>query len=195
MWRWGAATGNLLSPHRNNIIINEITKIQQRFSPFRHKIDPRPRFIGRRPPTTFVTMETPATDTMTDAAPDAVEKPEEGTAKPVAANEAQANAGGTAMLNIDEPYMEHSEIAAKNLESNINVADIEKSLGLSSNVAAERLKLYGKNELTPPPKMPEWQRFLLQFKNMFMILLNTCGPKIQQRLKSTGRFSPFSTQN
>jgi sodium/potassium-transporting ATPase subunit alpha len=82
---------------------------------------------------------------------------------------------GNAMLNIDEPYMEHAEIALKYPLSNINIADIEKSAGLCSEEAAERLKMYGKNELTPPPKMPEWRRFLMQFQNMFMILLNTCG--------------------
>jgi sodium/potassium-transporting ATPase subunit alpha len=80
-----------------------------------------------------------------------------------------------AMLNIDEPYMEHAEIALKYPLSNINVADIEKSAGLCSEEAAKRLTLYGKNVLTPPPKMPEWRRFLMQFQNMFMLLLNTCG--------------------
>ncbi|KAI2505317.1 Cation transport ATPase [Fragilaria crotonensis] len=94
----------------------------------------------------------------------------------VASEESQTPTGNAkAMLNIDEPYMEHDEIALKYPLSNINVADIEKSAGLSSEEAAERLKLYGKNELTPPPKMPEWRRFLMQFQNMFMVLLNTCG--------------------
>ena len=104
-------------------------------------------------------MEPTAADTK-DATPDVVDKPENGETKPVPATETQASEG-KAMLKIDEPYMEHKEIALKNLESNINVDDIEKSLGLSSEVAAERLKLSGKNELTPLPKMPEWERFLL----------------------------------
>ncbi len=80
-----------------------------------------------------------------------------------------------AMLTIEEPYMSHTQIATKHPKSNINVSDIEKSGGLSSEEAAERLKLYGPNVLTPPPKMPEWKRFLMQFKNMFMVLLNSCG--------------------
>jgi magnesium-transporting ATPase (P-type) len=79
------------------------------------------------------------------------------------------------LMLVEEPYLELYEISKRNPESNINVKDIEKSGGLSSDQAQERLKLYGGNVLTPPKKMPEWKRFLLQFKNMFMILLNTCA--------------------
>ena len=78
-------------------------------------------------------------------------------------------------VTIEEPYMELAEIAAAHPASNIRVEDIETSLGLTSEEAASRLEKYGKNILTPPPRMPEWKRFLLQFKNMFMVLLNTCG--------------------
>jgi sodium/potassium-transporting ATPase subunit alpha len=77
-------------------------------------------------------------------------------------------------MHIEEPYMELSEIAALNVPSNINLSDIEQSGGLSSVEVTERVKLYGKNIFTPPKKMPEWKRFALQFKNMFMVLLYGC---------------------
>jgi sodium/potassium-transporting ATPase subunit alpha len=46
---------------------------------------------------------------------------------------------------------------------------------LSEDEAKARVSQYGKNILTPPPRMPEWQRFLLQFANIFLILLNACA--------------------
>jgi sodium/potassium-transporting ATPase subunit alpha len=85
------------------------------------------------------------------------------------------NATKQMVLTIDEAYMKLEEISTKNPESKINSSDVEKSYGLTSDKAEELLKLHGKNELTPPPKMPEWKRFLLQFKNLFMVLLNSCG--------------------
>lgn len=50
---------------------------------------------------------------------------------------------------IEEPYTESQDIAKLHLKSNVNLADIEKSNGLSSDEAAERLKPYGRNVLTP----------------------------------------------
>ena len=85
------------------------------------------------------------------------------------------NATKQMVLSIDEAYMKLEEIASKNSESKINFSDVEKSYGLTSSKAEELLTIHGKNELTPPPKMPEWKRFLLQFKNLFMVLLNSCG--------------------
>lgn len=79
------------------------------------------------------------------------------------------------METLPEPYMSLLEIAATHPESFINVDDVEMSLGLTSQEAARRLLENGKNVLTPPAKMPEWKRFLMQFKNMFMVLLNTCA--------------------
>jgi magnesium-transporting ATPase (P-type) len=74
-----------------------------------------------------------------------------------------------------EPYMTLPEIAKVHADSHIDVANIEASRGLSSKDAAVRLDLYGRNILTPPPKIPEWKRLLLQFTNMFLMLLNGCG--------------------
>jgi sodium/potassium-transporting ATPase subunit alpha len=45
------------------------------------------------------------------------------------------------------------------------------SRGLTSVKAAELLKEMGPNVLTPPPRTPWWLLFLLQFTNLFMVLL------------------------
>jgi magnesium-transporting ATPase (P-type) len=74
-----------------------------------------------------------------------------------------------------EPYMTLPEIAKVHADSHIDIGNIEASRGLSSKDAAVRLDLYGRNILTPPPKIPEWKRLLLQFTNMFLLLLNGCG--------------------
>ena len=75
----------------------------------------------------------------------------------------------------EEPYMELEAIAQLHAASNISVESVEKSVGLSKEEAEERLQKYGRNLLTPPPRIPEWKRLLLQFTNTFLILLNTCG--------------------
>jgi sodium/potassium-transporting ATPase subunit alpha len=70
-----------------------------------------------------------------------------------------------------EPYMEIQAIAKIHPESRINLQNIEKSAGLSSSEAANRLINHGKNCLTPPPKTPEWKLLLKQFQNTFLMLL------------------------
>lgn len=77
--------------------------------------------------------------------------------------------------NPTEPYLAAKEIAHMHWESRLDLENIEKSGGLSESVAKQRLLKYGGNRLTPPPRVPEWKRFLLQFKNVFLILLNVCG--------------------
>jgi magnesium-transporting ATPase (P-type) len=74
-----------------------------------------------------------------------------------------------------EPYLTVSELAQLHRESRIHLDKIEMSGGLSETVAEQRLLTYGSNRLTPPPRMPEWKRFLMQFQNVFLILLNVCG--------------------
>jgi len=43
--------------------------------------------------------------------------------------------------------------------------------GLSDAEAARRLEVYGINELTPPPKVPEWVKFVKQMTGFFSLLL------------------------
>lgn len=87
----------------------------------------------------------------------------------------EQNSSHDSTMRIEEPYMDLADIAMLNRHSNINLLDVEKSGGLSSDEASTRLQLNGRNVLTPTPKMPAWKRFLLQFTNMFMVLLNTCS--------------------
>mmetsp|Transcript_503 Transcript_503/g.1740 ORF Transcript_503/g.1740 Transcript_503/m.1740 type:complete len:1169 (+) Transcript_503:286-3792(+) len=43
--------------------------------------------------------------------------------------------------------------------------------GLSDEQVLKNREKYGKNELTPPPKTPEWLKFLYEFTNFFSLLL------------------------
>jgi Ca2+-transporting ATPase len=44
-------------------------------------------------------------------------------------------------------------------------------LGLTTAEAEKRLKIYGKNELTPEAAVPAWRKFLAQFQDVLVILL------------------------
>src|SRR6478752_8734074 len=48
-------------------------------------------------------------------------------------------------------------------------------LGLSSIVAAERLRSNGKNELPPPKRVPAWRQIVAQLTHFFAILLWVAG--------------------
>lgn len=71
-------------------------------------------------------------------------------------------------------YKEHlytlSQLA-DSLKTNLNIDDPSKSAGLAPKRAAELLKELGPNVLTPPPRLPLWALFLLQFTNLLMVLL------------------------
>ncbi|GJL59804.1 MAG: cation-transporting P-type ATPase [Nitrospirales bacterium] len=47
--------------------------------------------------------------------------------------------------------------------------------GLTQDVAAQRLALYGPNRLRPPKKQSSWQRFLSQFHNILIYILLGAG--------------------
>jgi hypothetical protein len=47
--------------------------------------------------------------------------------------------------------------------------------GLTTEQYKANLAKYGKNALTPPPTMPAWLKFLLQFTNFFALLLLAGG--------------------
>jgi sodium/potassium-transporting ATPase subunit alpha len=59
--------------------------------------------------------------------------------------------------------------------TSLNDVNPEKSTGLSSEQAAKLIVEHGRNELTPPPRIPMWMLFLIQFLNYFMILLMVAG--------------------
>lgn len=60
-------------------------------------------------------------------------------------------------------------------KTDIDLDDVKNSKGLTSAQAAYMLKEFGGNVLSPPPKVPLWLLFLLQFTNFFMILLIMAG--------------------
>jgi magnesium-transporting ATPase (P-type) len=75
-------------------------------------------------------------------------------------------------------YIEHQFDLARLAEyfrTNINVRNVRSSGGLSADQAAYVLQTHGPNMLTPPPRIPLWMLFLLQFTNIFMILLMSAG--------------------
>ncbi|MBA3967438.1 MAG: hypothetical protein H0X47_17010, partial [Nitrospirales bacterium] len=47
--------------------------------------------------------------------------------------------------------------------------------GLTQDVAAQRLALYGPNRLRPPKKQTSWQRLLAQFHNILIYILLGAG--------------------
>lgn len=57
----------------------------------------------------------------------------------------------------------------------LNDSDPRKSSGLSSSEARARVLVYGKNQLTPPPTKPDWQRLLEKFLDPFMLLLEAAA--------------------
>ena len=72
------------------------------------------------------------------------------------------------------PYTEHT-MSLSELETaystHLDYDHPEKSSGLDPSVAEAILQRDGPNSLTPPPRTPLWLLFLMQFANMFMILL------------------------
>ena len=72
-------------------------------------------------------------------------------------------------------HMFQLDVLASKYQTDINGDDVPSSQGLTSAKAAEFLALYGPNVLTPPPKIPHWLLFLLQFTNLLMILLQITG--------------------
>jgi len=76
---------------------------------------------------------------------------------------------------VDESdYTEHLMSISQLMEATgcrLNMENIISSPGLDSFQAGNRLEKSGPNRITPPPRIPLWMLFLLQFGNVFMILL------------------------
>lgn len=71
-------------------------------------------------------------------------------------------------------YSEHLfplHVMAEKFSTDININDVTKSLGLTNAKALEILELFGPNVLTPPPKVPLWLLFLLQYTKLLIVLL------------------------
>jgi sodium/potassium uptake antiporter P-type ATPase alpha subunit len=75
---------------------------------------------------------------------------------------------------MDMKYTEHLvplEYIAVKYKTHFDISDPAKSKGLSSEAAAALLKQNGPNILTPPPTVPGWKKFLLQFTDLLIVLL------------------------
>ena len=78
----------------------------------------------------------------------------------------------------EKKYVEHlyslSDLANQFL-THIDLNNVAMSKGLTDEAAAELYERCGPNTLTPPAKVPLWLLFLLQFLNIFMLLLIAAG--------------------
>jgi magnesium-transporting ATPase (P-type) len=83
--------------------------------------------------------------------------------------------GGKGAAGAFTEHMFHLDALASKYQTHIDPDDVPHSKGLAAGKAAEFLALYGPNVLTPPPKIPHWLLFLLQFTNLLMILLQITG--------------------
>jgi len=73
-------------------------------------------------------------------------------------------------INYEEHLMPLNELADL-YQTEIDLQNPKESGGLKPVQAAELLKKFGANALTPPPRTPGWLLFAMQFTNLFMILL------------------------
>eukprot|EP00760_Papus_ankaliazontas_P032430 PhM_4_TR5799/c0_g1_i1/m.26956/K01539/ATP1A; sodium/potassium-transporting ATPase subunit alpha len=77
-------------------------------------------------------------------------------------------------VSLDDHKLSLSELAQR-YSTRINSEDAMKSEGLTSREAATRLKRDGLNRLTPKVSIPEYVKFLRQFKGLFQLLLIVGG--------------------
>jgi magnesium-transporting ATPase (P-type) len=99
-----------------------------------------------------------------------VEKPVE---KPLLLNaeDALERIGGKGAAGAYSEHMYPLETLSENFQTHIDYANPQNSKGLTTSQANDVLKEFGLNVLTPPPKVPLWLLFLLQFTNVLMVLL------------------------
>ena len=75
-------------------------------------------------------------------------------------------------------FVEHLwtlDAVGENYHTHIDIKDTRNSGGLTEAYAKKLLDEHGANVLTPPPKVPLWLLFLLQFTNILMIMLMAIG--------------------
>jgi len=87
-----------------------------------------------------------------------------------AAKKLEKKAGESREYDATEHRLSLPELM-KAVDTHIDLADPTNSRGLSNEEAAARLRKYGYNEMKPPKKKPEIIKYLEQYCNLFMILL------------------------
>lgn len=91
------------------------------------------------------------------------------------AEDALERTGGKGAAGAYSEHMYPLEVLAEKYSTHIDTQDAAKSQGLTEKKAKELLDSMGPNVLTPPPKVPLWLLFLLQFTNLLMVLLMITG--------------------
>ena len=91
------------------------------------------------------------------------------------AEDVLAQQGGVGAGGAYKEHMFPLDLISSTFQTHIDPDDPSKSLGLSSSQAEQILAKFGPNVLTPPPKVPLWIVFLLQFTNLLMVLLMITG--------------------
>lgn len=89
----------------------------------------------------------------------------------LSAEDALERRGGKGAAGAFSEHMYPLDVLAEKFDTHIDSTDPEQSRGLTAAKAAENLEKYGPNVLTPPPTVPKWLLFLLQFTNLLMVLL------------------------
>ncbi|CAI5442197.1 unnamed protein product [Caenorhabditis angaria] len=74
-------------------------------------------------------------------------------------------------ISFIEHQMPLDQISQRYSDSNINFYDVSKSKGLSDDLAEQKTKTSGRNELSPPKIISNWQLFLRQFQNLLWLLM------------------------
>lgn len=94
------------------------------------------------------------------------------TAEPVlSATDVLEKTGGKGAAGAYTEHMFTIEGLGEKFKVHIDVDDVPKSTGLLSQQARDLLLEFGNNVLTPPPRVPLWLLFLLQFTNFFMVVI------------------------
>lgn len=87
------------------------------------------------------------------------------------AEDALNRKGGKGAAGAFSEHMHPLEVIADNYHTHIDYRNVVHSRGLTHQKAEQLLHELGPNVLTPPPRVPLWLLFLLQFTNLLMVLL------------------------
>jgi sodium/potassium-transporting ATPase subunit alpha len=87
------------------------------------------------------------------------------------AEDALNRKGGKGAAGAFSEHMYPLEVIAENYNTHIDYKNVVHSRGLTHQKAEQLLHELGPNVLTPPPRVPLWLLFLLQFTNLLMVLL------------------------
>lgn len=79
--------------------------------------------------------------------------------------------GGKGAAGAFSEHLHPLEVISENYSTHIDIKDVVHSRGLTHSKAEQILQELGPNVLTPPPRVPLWLLFLLQFTNLLMVLL------------------------